>query len=162
MIPSPTTTSQAAITITIRAKTCPSWLPSEREKASRARFPAFSISSRQSRITSGLRRMRTPATPTANSSAERTRYQCTSITGPPPQPRLRGCPGLVRDDDPPAPPPHGGDEQQHGRCLEGDQEPFEQQLADRRGRAEAELDGRPLRVDRLQAGAGDRDRQLDE
>ena len=56
-----------------------------------------------------------------------------------------------------------GGHQQQQRCrLEGDQEALEQQLADRRGRAEAELDRRSLGVDRLQPGAGDRDRQLDE
>ena len=78
--PSPTTTSQAATTMTTSAKTCPSSLPFEREKATSARLPAFSISSRQSRITSGLRRISTPQAPVANSRAESTRYQETSMT----------------------------------------------------------------------------------
>src|SRR6185436_16747091 len=59
---------------TIRPKTWPSWSPSMRLKATRARFPALSISSRQSRITIRLRRISTPTAPTAKSSAESTRY----------------------------------------------------------------------------------------
>src|SRR6266511_5423537 len=77
--PSPTTTSQAATTITTSAKTCASWSPFARPKASSARLPALSISSRHSRMTSGLRRISTPAAPVAKSSAERTRYQVMSI-----------------------------------------------------------------------------------
>src|SRR5215211_5896060 len=156
MIPRPTTTSQAAITITISAKTWPSWLPSEREKASSARFPAFSISSRQSRITSGLRRSRTPETPTAKSSAERTRYQVTSISGLPPEGRPPGMrrgqpktvvrlPRHIRADRPSvAAGQHHGTycryQEQKGGGLERDQEALKQQLADRRRGTEAELD----------------------
>ena len=78
MIPRPITTSQAAITITISANTCPASPPCMREKATSARFPAFSISSRQSRITSGLRRVSTPAAPMQKMNAERTTNQVMS------------------------------------------------------------------------------------
>ena len=77
MIPRPTTTSQAATTITTSAKIWPSPLPHMRENAISARLPAFSISSRQSRITSGLRRVSTPAAPMAKMNADSTRYQST-------------------------------------------------------------------------------------
>ncbi len=79
MIPRPTTTSQAAITITISANTWPASLPCMRANATSARLPAFSISSRQSSTTSGLRRLITPAAPMAKMKAERTRYQVMSI-----------------------------------------------------------------------------------
>jgi hypothetical protein len=49
-----------------------------REKATSARLPAFSISSRQRSTTSGLRRLITPAAPIAKMKAERTRYQVMS------------------------------------------------------------------------------------
>src|SRR3954451_23308645 len=49
-----------------------------RLKPSSARLPAFSISSRQSRMTSGLRRVSTPATPMAKMNAESTMYQVMS------------------------------------------------------------------------------------
>jgi hypothetical protein len=48
------------------------------EKATSARLPAFSISSRQSSTTRGLRREITPATPIAKMNADRTRYQVMS------------------------------------------------------------------------------------
>src|SRR6476659_3295512 len=118
------TTSQAAITITTRAKIWPSWLPSMRLNATSARLPAFSISSRQSRITTGLRRISTPPAPTAKRSAERTRYHST-FNG--------NLPGLVRlplplgQDDR----PHRRQEQQQRGRLEGDQEALQQQPADR-------------------------------
>src|SRR2546423_671038 len=102
--PSPTTTSQAAITITTIAKTCPSELPSMRLKATSARLPALSISSRQSRITSGLRRSSTPAAPVANRSAERTTYQEASISRRRPPGRAGGLPR--RPVPAPVPPPH--------------------------------------------------------
>src|SRR6185312_4143222 len=73
--PRPTTTSQAATTITTRAKTWPCWLPTSRLKATSARLPAFSISSRQSRITIGLRRTRMPIAPIVKSRALRKMYQ---------------------------------------------------------------------------------------
>src|SRR6202000_905408 len=73
--PRPTTTSQAAITLTPRAKTWPWALPTSRLKATSARLPAFSISSRQSRITIGLRRTRMPIAPIVKSRALRQMYQ---------------------------------------------------------------------------------------
>ena len=57
------------------AKIWPSPLPVMREKAISARLAALSISSRQSRITSGLRRVSTPPAPMQKISAETTRYQ---------------------------------------------------------------------------------------
>ena len=63
-------------------------------KAISARLPAFSISSRQSRITSGLRRTSTPTAPSANMSAETTRYQEMFIDGS--SSAARGCPRSAR------------------------------------------------------------------
>ena len=68
-------TSQAATTMTMIAKIWPSALPCMREKAISARFAALSISSRQSRMTSGLRRVSTPAAPIVKISALTARYQ---------------------------------------------------------------------------------------
>ena len=69
-------TSQAATTITISAKIWPSPLPCMRAKATSARLAALSISSRQSRITSGLRRDEHAAGADRRRSArETTRYQ---------------------------------------------------------------------------------------
>src|SRR5919106_1777981 len=125
MIPRPTTTSQAAITITIRAKTWPSWSPRARLKASSARLPAFSISSRQSRITSGLRRRSTPAAPVAKIRADSTRYQVRSTGGPL---GAGGFPFTVATGQ------HDcadcRDEKKQGGGLEGDQEPLQQQPPD--------------------------------
>ena len=88
--PRPTATSQAATTMTISAKIWPSWLPCMREKATSARLPALSISSRQSRITSGLRRTSTPPAPIEKTSAETTRYQSMLIgCGGPPASSMR-------------------------------------------------------------------------
>ena len=84
--PRPTATSQAATTITISAKICPPMSPCAREKATSARFAAFSISSRQSRITSGLRRVSTPPAPMQKISAETTRYQVMLIAAGGPGP----------------------------------------------------------------------------
>ena len=75
MTPRPTVTSQAATTMTMIAKIWPSPLPCMRLKAMSARFAALSISSRQSRMTSGLRRVRTPAAPMQKTIAETARYQ---------------------------------------------------------------------------------------
>ena len=88
-------TSQAATTMTMIAKIWPSPLPCMRLKATSARFAALSMSSRQSRITSGLRRVSTPAAPMVNTSAETARYQpmCHAAPALPPsvgQPRARG------------------------------------------------------------------------
>ena len=55
-----------------------------------------------------------------------------------------------------------GQQQQQRGCLEGDEEAFQHQLADRRRAAEAGADRRPLVPDRLQPRAEDRDRELDE
>ena len=91
MIPRPTATSQAATTMTMIAKIWPSPLPFMRENAISARLPALSISSRQSRITSGLRRTSTPAAPTQKISAETTRYQAMVTSRPAlPSPPGRG------------------------------------------------------------------------
>src|SRR5436309_1225249 len=46
-----------------------------RLKATRARLPALSMSSRQSRMTSGFRRVSTPPAPMQKISAETVRYQ---------------------------------------------------------------------------------------
>src|SRR5690349_17711883 len=78
--PSPTVTSQAATTITISANTCPSSLPHMRENATSARLAALSISSRHSRITSGLRCVSTPADPMQKMIAETARYQPIAIS----------------------------------------------------------------------------------
>ena len=56
----------------------PSPLPHIREKPISARLAAFSISSRQSRITIGLRRTSTPPAPIAKTSALTARYQAMS------------------------------------------------------------------------------------
>src|SRR6202000_1848579 len=82
--PRPTTTSQAAITITTRAKTWPWALPTSRLKATRARLPAFSISSRQSRMTIGDRRTRMPMAPMVKRRALRTMYQLMFTGSAPP------------------------------------------------------------------------------
>src|SRR5690349_19967491 len=79
--PSPTVTSQAATTITISANTCPSSPPHMRENATSARLAALSISSRHSRITSGLRCVSTPAAPMQKMIAETERYQPIAISG---------------------------------------------------------------------------------
>ena len=73
--PRPTATSQAATTITMIAKIWPSPLPCMRLNAISARFAALSISSRQSRMTSGLRRVSTPPAPMQKTIADTTRYQ---------------------------------------------------------------------------------------
>src|SRR4029450_3361745 len=76
-------TSQAATTMTMIAKTWPSPLFHMREKAISAMLAAFSMSSRQSRITSGLRRVSTPAAPIEKISALTTRYQSRLTSRPP-------------------------------------------------------------------------------
>jgi hypothetical protein len=73
MSPRPTTASEAATTITVSAKICPLPLPALREKAIRARFPAFSMISSARRMIRGLRRTRTPKAPVAKSATESTR-----------------------------------------------------------------------------------------
>src|ERR1700759_1025409 len=80
--PSPTVTSQAATTITISAKTCPSSLPPMRATATSASWAAWSISSRHSRIPSGLRCVSPPAAPMQKMIAETLRYQPMAIALP--------------------------------------------------------------------------------
>ena len=141
-------TSQAATTITISAKIWPSPLPHMREKPISARLAAFSISSRQSRITSGLRRISTPPAPIAKISALTARYQAmltarptariappaSAIVAGPGRPRPRAdrrrhsMPRQRRAPRCPSPRPRraarehdradGGDEQQEGGDLE--------------------------------------------
>src|SRR5438552_12911896 len=110
-----------------------------REKAISARLPAFSISSRQSRMTSGLRRISTPPAPIANRRPERTRYQLTSTSAAP----LPAPSGEHDRAD-------GGDQEQHRGGLEDDQEALQQQVADLRRGAEVAGQGRPLGADRLE------------
>src|SRR5437588_6492205 len=62
-MPRPTTASAAATVIDINAKSWPSEFWSCREKVTRVKLTAFSISSMQTRITSGLRRTRMPIAP---------------------------------------------------------------------------------------------------
>src|SRR3954447_2537929 len=57
------------------AKIWPSMLPWARLKATSARLAALSISSRHSRITTGLRRTRMPPAPMQNTIALTPRYQ---------------------------------------------------------------------------------------
>ena len=85
--PSPTATSHAATTITISAKIWPSPLPCMRANVTSARLEPLSISSRQSRITSGLRRTSTPPAPIEKISAETTRYHSMLIVPAAPRPR---------------------------------------------------------------------------
>src|SRR4051812_37665734 len=80
--PSPTVTSHAATTMTMIAKTWPSPLPCMRLKPISARLAALSISSRQSRMTSGLRRVSTPAAPMQNTNAETTMNQLMLMSPP--------------------------------------------------------------------------------
>src|SRR2546429_7335918 len=74
-MPRPMQTSQAATVMTTSASTCPSPLPHMREKAMSARLAPLSISSRHSRMTSGLRRVMTPTAPSTKTIAETARYQ---------------------------------------------------------------------------------------
>src|SRR3954447_21693465 len=130
-----------------------------RANATRARLPAFSISSRQSSTTSGLRRVSTPATPMQKMNAERTTNQATSISVPGPQsPVPRQPPPAACQDDRAD---RGYQEQVRGG-LEGDQELAEQQLADLPPRAEARSDVGPAAVERAQARADDRDHEFDQ
>src|SRR3954454_16446541 len=125
-----------------------------RANATSARLPAFSISSRQIRITSGLRRVSTPVTPMQKMNADSTRYQAMSIRWN--QPSLRNVlrrTGAAREHDR----GHGGDQQQDGHDLERDQELGQEQLSDLRRGAEAGGHVGALRIDRLQARPEDRE-----
>ena len=95
-------TSQAATTMTMIAKICPSPLPHIRAKAMSAMLAALSMSSRQSRITSGLRRVSTPAAPIEKISALTTRYQSRLTSRP------RGLTAPVRAGSPPPGPSSSG------------------------------------------------------
>ena len=68
MIARPTATSAAATVRMKKTKTLPSIVPLKREKATRARVEATSISSRHMKMTSVLRRRRTPRNPRAKRS----------------------------------------------------------------------------------------------
>src|SRR3954469_25974699 len=119
-----------------------------RAKATSARLPAFSISSRQSSTTSGFRRGSTPAAPMQKMNAERTTNQATSISVPSPQFPVPGQPPPAASQD------HGSDccdEQQVGARPERPQDLAEQQLADLAGRAEAGSDVGSAGVERTQA-----------
>src|SRR2546426_9177817 len=69
MIARPTAASAAATAITKNTKICPA-TPSDCASATNARFAALSISSTHIKMTMALRRSSTPATPSANSTAE--------------------------------------------------------------------------------------------
>ena len=151
--PSPTTTSAAATIITISAKIWPSPVPVMRENATSARLPAFSISSRQIRTTSGLRRVSTPAAPMQKISAERTRYQTMSTATPPP-PRARG---LASTTAPTAAISSSSDTTSNAiRNLVRNSSP----ICDGEPKPGCEVGA--LGVERLQARADDRDAQLDQ
>ena len=70
MIARPTATSAAATHRTKKTRACPSIVPCRCPKATSARFAAFSMSSIDMKITSGLRRIRTPSTPMVNRTAD--------------------------------------------------------------------------------------------
>ncbi len=72
MMARPTTTSAAATTITKKAATWPSSAPCIREKATRVRLVAFSISSTHMKATMALRLIMKPTVPMVNKIAERT------------------------------------------------------------------------------------------
>src|SRR5919197_94468 len=78
-IASPTTASAAATTITISANSCPSRFCSCRENATSVRLTAFSISSMQTRTTTGLWRIMTPIAPSTKRIAATIRNQLTGI-----------------------------------------------------------------------------------
>src|SRR5215216_5014470 len=156
-----------------------------REKATSARLPAFSINSRQSSTTSGLRRVMTPAAPITKMNADRTRNQTTCTSG-----RLQGSYAhlerlgwrLGRL----APPgervalfgqrpdlleaataagehhrAHGRHQQQVGGGLERHQEARQEQLADLARRAEGRPQVAAAGVDRLEAARDEGDAELD-
>src|SRR5438270_8997906 len=79
----PTTASAAATVITISANSWPSRFTSCRAKATSVRLTAFNISSMQMRITSGLRRTRTPIVPSRNRINASSRNQLVSSCSEP-------------------------------------------------------------------------------
>src|ERR671935_2100020 len=82
-IASPTTASAAATVIDMRAKSWPSMFWSWRANATSARLAALSMSSIEIRITSGLRRISTPAAPRPKRRALRSRNHDASSCEPP-------------------------------------------------------------------------------
>ena len=74
---------QAEVTKAMSANNWPSRFCSWREKVINVRLTAFSISSMQIRITSGLRRTSTPTVPRVNRTAPRRRNQEVSSCEPP-------------------------------------------------------------------------------
>src|SRR5207302_4641730 len=82
-IASPTTASAAATVIDMSANSWPSMFCSWREKVTSARLAALSMSSIEIRITSGLRRMRTPTVPSVKRMALSKRNQDVSRCDPP-------------------------------------------------------------------------------
>src|SRR5712692_4300667 len=83
MIARPTATSAAAMTKMKTTKTLPrsSMDADRRENATSARFVAFSMSSTHIRITTALRRTRTPAVPMKNSTADTATNQPSGTVG---------------------------------------------------------------------------------
>ena len=114
--------------------------------------PAFSISSRQIRITSGLRRVSTPATPMQKMKAERTRYQAMSMAS-------RCLLGRSRRASTTAP----------TAAISSSSETTSNEIRNlvrnsspiREGEPKPGADVGALGVDRLQARADDRDAELD-
>ena len=74
MMPRPTTASAAATTRMKNTAVCPSMLPTVRDRATKLRLTALSISSMHISITRALRRTSTPTAPMPNSTAPSTRY----------------------------------------------------------------------------------------
>src|SRR5207244_5837280 len=117
--------------ITEIAKICPSSRPCRREKAIRSRFAALSMIATEGRRISGERRSITPSAPVAKRSALRTTYHwmsgpCIALQLP--------CVGTEHDAA------DGGDEQDDRGDLEREQVVRQEELADRRRRAEAPAD----------------------
>lgn len=75
MIANPTAASAAATVITKKTKTCPSSDPNSREKATKAKLTAFSISSMDMNMISIFRLTKTPKTPMVKSTALNIRYE---------------------------------------------------------------------------------------
>src|SRR6267142_3609053 len=75
MIASPTATSAAATHRTKKTRACPSTEPCCWPKATKARLDALSMISMDMKMTSGLRRTRTPRTPITKRTAESATYQ---------------------------------------------------------------------------------------
>ena len=104
-----------------------------RPKATNARLAAFSISSIDMKITSGLRRTRTPTTPIVNRIADTRDVVPRGNRG-----HRRGLPPAGQGQG-----PHQGRQQQDRRHLEGDQVVGEQAPSDLRRRARRAPAARP-------------------